>query len=114
LHKFIGLLIFNPNVLIHNHINNMQTRPSWLDNLIFLIPLVGMLIATLFGITPAETGDTSTLLTDLLANLWVWGTSAVAAVRGVINSVRRWKQDKGLVVNGFKVYVQNPVGTRGV
>ena len=92
----------------------MQTRPSWLDNLIFLIPLVGMLIATLFGINPAETDDSSTLLTDLLANLWVWGTSAVAAVRGVINSIRRWKQDKGLVVNGFKIYVQNPIGTRGV
>lgn len=92
----------------------METRPSWLDNLIFLVPLVGMLIATLFGIPAVNTGETSTLLTDLLANVWVWGTSLVAAVRGVINSVRRWRQDGGLVVNGVKLFVRNPVGKRTV
>jgi hypothetical protein len=92
----------------------MQTRPSWLDNLIFLVPLVGMLIATLFGVDPAKTGESSSLLSELLSNLWVWGTSAVAAVRGVINSIRRWRQDNGLVVNGVKLFVRNPVGSRNV
>lgn len=92
----------------------METRPSWLDNVIFLVPLLAMLIATLFGISPAATGETATFITDLLANLWVWGAAVVTAVRGIINSVRRWRQDGGLVVNGVKLFVRTPVGTRNV
>lgn len=92
----------------------METRPSWLDNLIFLIPIIGVLISTLFGVPGDATGETAGLLAELLSNVWMWGVSVVMAVRGVINSIKRWRQDQGLVVNGVKLYVRNPVGSRTV
>lgn len=92
----------------------METRPSWLDNLIFVLPLIAMVVAKVFGFDSGEVEGTAGEVNSLLSNLWVWGVSAVAAVRGVLNSFKRWRQDKGLTINGVKLFVRNPLGTRQV
>lgn len=84
----------------------MTPVPGWLSNIINLLAPLAMVIALLFvGVEPSETGETAGLLAALLENLWVAGLMIVQGVKGVIDSVRRWKEETPLAA--FKRMLSN-------